>query len=102
MSRIFIVEFFITTAGNTKAVLSLSMVQCFGTKRNIVNTMQDTKLIKYLIFTLLLMIALAGCRRPAPAKVNDGYGDYMLVPEGTFSMGDNFGDAVSGAEGCVG
>jgi formylglycine-generating enzyme required for sulfatase activity len=24
--------------------------------------------------------------------VNDGYGDYMLVPAGSFQMGDNFGD----------
>ena len=27
--------------------------------------------------------------------VNDGYGDYMLVPAGSFKMGDNFGDGES-------
>jgi formylglycine-generating enzyme required for sulfatase activity len=27
-----------------------------------------------------------------PATVNDGYGDFVLVPAGNFPMGDNFGD----------
>lgn len=27
-----------------------------------------------------------------PSTVNDGYGDYLLVPGGSFRMGDNFGD----------
>lgn len=28
----------------------------------------------------------------APPVVNDGYGDYLYVPAGSFRMGDNFGD----------
>ena len=27
-----------------------------------------------------------------PKVVNDGYGDFVLVPGGSFKMGDNFGD----------
>ena len=27
--------------------------------------------------------------------VNDGYGDFVLVPAGSFRMGDNFGDGES-------
>src|SRR5688572_4069900 len=27
-----------------------------------------------------------------PRTVNDGYGDFMLVPAGRFTMGDTFGD----------
>lgn len=44
-------------------------------------------------------LLLAGLIVPAasagnsPAKrVNDGYGDFLLVPAGSFKMGDNFGD----------
>ena len=33
--------------------------------------------------------------RPRPKVVNDGFGDYLLVPAGSFSMGDNFGDGES-------
>jgi formylglycine-generating enzyme required for sulfatase activity len=29
---------------------------------------------------------------PAAKVVNDGYGDFVLVPAGSFKMGDNFGD----------
>ena len=32
-----------------------------------------------------------GAGRP-PAVVNDGHGDYVYVPAGSFHMGDNFGD----------
>ena len=28
----------------------------------------------------------------APKSVNDGYGDYVFVPAGRFTMGDTFGD----------
>lgn len=31
----------------------------------------------------------------APKTVNDGYGDFVLVPAGSFRMGDNFGDGES-------
>jgi formylglycine-generating enzyme required for sulfatase activity len=30
-----------------------------------------------------------------PKTVNDGYGDFVLVPAGAFKMGDNFGDGES-------
>ena len=42
-------------------------------------------------FVEVLRSAVAG----APAPVNDGYGDYVFVPAGSFKMGDNFseGDA---------
>ena len=30
-----------------------------------------------------------------PKVVNDGYGDFLLVPAGAFRMGDNFGDGES-------
>ncbi len=29
-----------------------------------------------------------------PKVVNDGHGDYLLVPAGSFKMGDNFGDGL--------
>ena len=31
---------------------------------------------------------------PAPKVVNDGHGDYLYVPAGSFKMGDNFGDGM--------
>ena len=43
-------------------------------------------------FAVLLATPLAQGR--APATVNDGYGDFMYVPAGTFRMGDNFGDGM--------
>lgn len=39
----------------------------------------------------LLPLAATHAQRPATV-VNDGYGDYLLVPAGAFLMGDNFGD----------
>lgn len=46
---------------------------------------------------LLILLALfsAGSLWPAPNVVNDGYGDYVHVPAGSFKMGDNFGDGES-------
>jgi formylglycine-generating enzyme required for sulfatase activity len=42
------------------------------------------------------MFAFALCAAPPGAPVmNDGYGDYLLVPAGAFRMGDNFGDGES-------
>jgi formylglycine-generating enzyme required for sulfatase activity len=40
----------------------------------------------------LLFAATAG---NAPQVVNDGHGDFVLVPAGAFRMGDNFGDGLS-------
>ena len=40
------------------------------------------------------LVLLAGDSRTAtsPKTVNDGHGDYLLVPGGSFRMGDTFGD----------
>ena len=38
-----------------------------------------------------MMVALATGVQPAKV-VNDGYGDYVLVPAGAFRMGDYAGD----------
>jgi len=40
---------------------------------------------------LVLAAATAGS---APPVVNDGHGDFVLVPAGAFKMGDNFGDGL--------
>ncbi len=37
-------------------------------------------------------MVLASTAATGPAVVNDGYGDYVLVPAGSFRMGDNFGE----------
>ncbi len=41
----------------------------------------------------------AGTLRPAPAgappMIDDGHGEYVYVPAGSFHMGDNFGDGES-------
>jgi formylglycine-generating enzyme required for sulfatase activity len=42
------------------------------------------------------VLFLAGSSKSAsralPSAVNDGYGDHVYVPAGSFKMGDNFGD----------
>ena len=45
--------------------------------------------------TLLLLAAAGVFAADAPKVVNEGYGDFLLVPAGTFKMGDNFGDGES-------
>ena len=48
-----------------------------------------------LVPAALALMAGAYAQRAAralPARVNDGYGDFLLVPAGPFRMGDNFGD----------
>jgi formylglycine-generating enzyme required for sulfatase activity len=46
--------------------------------------------------TLILFIAVGALfATDLPKSVNDGYGDYMLVPAGSFKMGDNIGDGES-------
>lgn len=42
-----------------------------------------------------LLLTIHAQRPTAPATVNDGYGDFVLVPAGPFKMGDNFGDGES-------
>jgi len=41
-----------------------------------------------------LLAALAAIAAP-PVVVNDGHGELVLVPAGSFKMGDNFGDGLS-------
>jgi formylglycine-generating enzyme len=44
------------------------------------------------LFPLASLAILISAPAGAPPTVNDGYGDYMYVPAGSFRMGDNFGD----------
>ncbi|MBM3757164.1 MAG: formylglycine-generating enzyme family protein [Acidobacteria bacterium] len=44
------------------------------------------------IYLLVAGVVLAA---DAPKKVNDGYGDFLLVPAGEFKMGDNFNEGDS-------
>jgi formylglycine-generating enzyme required for sulfatase activity len=43
-------------------------------------------------FLLLAAIALAPSAGTRPAVVNDGFGDCVLIPAGSFRMGDNFNE----------
>ena len=49
--------------------------------------------------SILGLLFVAASSKPASRApllvVNDGYGDYVYVPAGTFKMGDNFGDGES-------
>lgn len=45
--------------------------------------------------SLLLLLALGAYAADAPKVVNEGYGDFLIVPAGAFKMGDNFGDGES-------
>lgn len=48
--------------------------------------------MKRALLGIWLAAALSAAAPDAPKNVNDGYGDYVLVPAGAFRMGDNFGD----------
>ncbi|NQU86698.1 MAG: SUMF1/EgtB/PvdO family nonheme iron enzyme [Mariniphaga sp.] len=45
------------------------------------------------IINLTLIFLLSNCSNEVKTIINDGYGDYMLVPAGKFLMGDNFNDS---------
>lgn len=53
---------------------------------------------KVIIFSIFIIIGalMSHCSKKGLNEpwmvVNDGYGDYLLVPEGEFEMGDNFGE----------
>jgi formylglycine-generating enzyme required for sulfatase activity len=49
--------------------------------------------MRHLLFSLLAAASLAAA--DMPKTVNEGYGDFLLVPAGAFKMGDNFGDGES-------
>ncbi len=55
----------------------------------------------FFAFSLLAVIAGFSFIRETSQEtiVNDGYGDYLLVPAGEFIMGDNLGDAFPGSDG---
>ena len=44
---------------------------------------------------LLLFVAVSAFAAGPPKVINEGYGDFLIVPAGTFKMGDNFGDGDS-------
>jgi formylglycine-generating enzyme required for sulfatase activity len=44
---------------------------------------------------LSLLLAVGAFAADAPKSVNEGYGEFLLVPAGAFKMGDNFGDGES-------
>jgi len=44
---------------------------------------------------ILLFITAAVTAAAQPKVVNEGHGDFLLVPAGEFKMGDNFGDGES-------
>ncbi len=44
-----------------------------------------------MIIPILILLAASS----APASVDDGYGELVMVPAGAFKMGDNFGDGES-------
>ena len=48
-------------------------------------------MIRYLLLVVTAAVLLSAPAGP-PQTVNDGYGDFVLVPGGPFKMGDNFGD----------
>jgi formylglycine-generating enzyme required for sulfatase activity len=50
----------------------------------------DTQLL--LVFASILGL-LVGCQQSVPKKINDGYGDYVLVPAGEFVMGNDSDEA---------
>lgn len=41
---------------------------------------------------ILLLAAVSAFAADAPKVINEGYGDFLIVPAGSFKMGDNFGD----------
>ena len=47
------------------------------------------------IAVFLLITVVSSWAADHPKVVNDGYGDFVLVPAGAFKMGDNFGDGES-------
>ncbi|HEU0119576.1 MAG TPA: formylglycine-generating enzyme family protein [Bryobacteraceae bacterium] len=44
---------------------------------------------------LVFFLSLSAIAAELPKVVNEGYGDFLLVPAGAFKMGDNFGDGES-------
>ncbi len=55
---------------------------------------QATRIIGSAILTLIAVAGVGSAQTPAdgslPQTLNEGFGDYVLVPAGSFLMGDNF------------
>ncbi len=59
-----------------------------------------SEIILIIVYVSLILFNMAfRCQDSIPIKVNDGYGDYLLVPAGEFLMGDNFGDEILPPDG---
>lgn len=58
-----------------------------------------TSLFIYFVTALILSGLLAGNQAFTQTVVNDGYGDYVLVPAGKFLMGDNYSDGFPDSDG---
>ena len=69
--------------------------------KNLISTfVQVISIFSISILILCASVALIASKLPQPASdtetgtvVNDGYGDYVFVPEGDFLMGDNFNES---------
>jgi len=48
--------------------------------------------VKLLLYPFFCALLLSAADSAGAASVNDGYGELVLVPAGSFKMGDNFGD----------
>ncbi len=57
------------------------------------------KLIFVYTSSLTLLLLFLSCQESHQKIVNDGYGDYLLVPAGEFLMGDNYNDAILPPDG---
>ena len=55
-----------------------------------------TRIIGSAILTLIAVAGVGSAQTPAdgslPQTLNEGFGNYVLVPAGSFLMGDNFGE----------
>jgi len=56
--------------------------------------MTKANLFIKLVLLIMPIFLLISCSK-TPRVVNDGYGDYLLIPAGTFQMGDNFDEGNS-------
>ncbi len=58
-----------------------------------------TNLFFVMVSALTLITLFLNCQESPQKVVNDGYGDYMLVPAGKFLMGDNYSDGFRNSKG---
>lgn len=58
-----------------------------------------TRLLLFFSFKLVLLSCLSNCQTSLTKIINEGYGDYVLIPAGKFLMGDNFNDSYTDEKG---